>query len=176
MDVDTSKWSGDGAFTQQLLDHFAGTTIARFVFETLSDAVGSRLQFREQQLSSTRQRAHEELTRNGAWSGAVVSKQRDDARATRGDISGRERGWFPIMLMLVCSSTSGRNESFPYETRGYKLVELRAHLRSSGRTRNTRVLRVARHRDIDASAGLHSATSPTFDGRRPGRPGARGLT
>jgi len=130
MHVDISKWSGEGAFTQVLIDHLG--TVGEVASVRVEDAPASRsdadYNFVSNEIFVTFETLtrHEPIRRFGVLPGsrAVVEK--------RMTIAGLEAALTAIDLVGAPDYSDGgmiqylRTERIvpPYQTRGYKLVEL----------------------------------------------------
>ena len=155
MNVDTSKWSGEGEFTQLLVDHLRQVPdrCQRSRGRRSCDAVGSRLQFHQQR--ALRRLCERELVeeRTRKW-GFVPVRHVVEIKAMT-----------IAQLEVVLSSDAAigppdysdagmlqylRTERIipPYQTRGYKLVELvRIYEDREDRLHEPRAVAAARHRD-----------------------------
>ena len=130
--VDTANWSGEGEFTQALIDHLQ--TLARLRFLRVEDAPASRSEADYNFISneifvsfatSRARRAAETLRVScrppaPSHEKAMTMAQLEAALSTTAAI-GRAR----LLAMTACCSTCGPQRIVPpYQTRGYKLVEL----------------------------------------------------
>ena len=130
MDIDTSKWSGEGAFTQRLIDWLArldGLTLVR-----VEDAPASRSEADYNFISNEVFVAFETAVRSepvrrlGLFPGSrQVSYQRLDVPGLENLLAG-DPGIGPPDYSDEGMLQYLRTERIipPYQTRGYKLVEL----------------------------------------------------
>ena len=129
MDIDTSKWSGEGSFTQRLIDHLA--KLDGITFIRVEDAPASRSEADYNFISNevfvafaTAVRT-EPIKRLGLFPGSRTVQYQ------KLDVTWIEPAWRRSQIGAPDYSDDGmlqylRTERIvpPYQTRGYKLVEL----------------------------------------------------
>lgn len=130
MDLDTSRWSGDGTFTQALVDALA--TIAEVAEVRVEDSPAARAESGYAFLSNEIyvKFAEREREQRAMWLGFIPARRR--VREAALDLEGLE-------AVLARHDAIGPADYFdsgmiqylkaerivpPYQTRGYKLVEM----------------------------------------------------
>jgi hypothetical protein len=129
-ELDTTAWSGEGAFTQQLVDWF--TTQMGIAFLKIEDAPSTRADVEYNFISNEiflRFRTHERIEQDRRWGFVPVSRTVPDKLMTLEELEpllteAEEIGPPDYIDDGMIQYLHTERVIPPYQTKGYKLIEL----------------------------------------------------